>query len=251
MSSQQIVTVVAAAVCFAVGVVVGLGLAIAKPGSARSLALKAGQSDPYKQWYYEQTVKYHKRIDACVPDGAVIFVGDSFVQGLCVTEVAKDGINFGIGNDTTEGVLARLPVYTSLMRARSVVFVVGDNDLRQGRSEAEVVANYKKIIAQVPKPTPIFFGSLLPCVEKPEFVNINRGIESLNRSLKEICAADSRCHLVDLVPAFSDERGCLRRELAEDDGVHLNGVGYRLCIQKMREALENSGNAFHTTSVRN
>lgn len=251
MSSQQIVTVVAAAVCFVVGIAVGLGLAIARPGSARNLALKAGQADPYKQWYYEQTVKYHKRVDACVPDGSVIFVGDSFVQGLCVTAVAKDGINYGIGNDTTEGVLARLPVYNSLTRARGVVFVIGDNDLRQGRAETEVTGNYKKIISQVPKTVPIFFCSLLPCVEGPKFAEINRGIESLNRSLKEICAEDSRCHFVDLVPSFKDERGNLRQELAEEDGVHLNGAGYRLCVEKMREAMESAGNTFHTTSVRN
>jgi lysophospholipase L1-like esterase len=237
MSSHQVMAVIAAVVCFAVGVAVGLGLAIVKPGSARNLALKTGQSDPYKQWYYEQMVKYHKRIDACVPEGAVIFVGDSFIQGLCVTEVAKDGINYGIGNDTTEGVLARLPIYTSLTHARAVVFAVGDNDLRQGRSEAEVAVNYQKIVAQVPKTVPIFFCSIVPCVEEPQFVEINRGIESLNRSLKELCASQPRCHLMDLRPAFNDAHGCLQREFAEEDGVHLNGQGYRLCIERVREVL--------------
>jgi len=222
--------------CVALGVAIGIGAMVARPGLLRRIEKKLGLKDSRQPWFYSQNVAFHRRVDVCVPDGSVLFIGDSFIQGLCVTEVAKGGINYGIGNDTTEGVLARLPVYTSLTRARAVVFAVGDNDLRRGRSEADVAANYQKIVAQVPKTVPIFFCSIVPCVEGPKHEEINRGIESLNRSLKELCASQPRCHLVDLGPAFNDDHGCLRREFAEDDGIHLNGQGYRLCIMKLREA---------------
>jgi lysophospholipase L1-like esterase len=237
MNSHWIVTTVAGLGCLAIGLTAGVGLAIAKPGKIRQWARQLGRPDYNQQWSYEQTIKFHKRVDACVPDGSVLFVGDSFIEGMCVTAVEPGGVNYGIGGDTTEGVLGRLPIYSSMTRARAVVFAMGDNDLRQGRSEAEVAANYQKIVAQVPKTVPIFFCSLTPCLPGPQFVEINRGIASLNRSLKELCGSQPRCHLVDLGPTFNDEHGCLRREFAEDDGMHLNGQGYRLCIEKVREAL--------------
>jgi len=237
MNGHPVIPVAAGVVCFSIGLAVGVGVAISKPAKIRQWSRRLGRPDYNQQWYYNQTVKFYKRIDACVPEGAVLFVGDSFIQGLSVTGVAKDGINFGIGGDTTEGVLARLPMYSSLAKARAVVFAVGDNDLRRGRTEAEVARNYEKIVAQVPKTVPIFFCSIVPCVDGLDYAEINRGIASLNRSLTELCASNSRCHLVDLGPNFNDERGALRCEYADDDGVHLNGSGYRLCIEKLRGAL--------------
>lgn len=224
---------IACAVCVLVGVGIGIGFALARPELLRRVERRIGK-DPRQPWFYNQTVAFHRRVDACVPEGAVIFIGDSFIQGLCVSEVAKDGINYGIGGDTTEGVLARLSVYNSLDRARAVVFAVGDNDLRRGSSEAAVAANYGKMIARVPKTIPIFFCSLVPCVDGPDYVEINHGIASLNRSIKELCAPDPRCYFIDLGPTFNDQNGVLRREYADDDGVHLNGLGYRLCIQILR-----------------
>jgi lysophospholipase L1-like esterase len=225
------------AVCVLVGVGVGICLALVRPELLRRMEKKLGK-DSRQLWLYSQNVAFHRRVDACVPDGSVLFIGDSFIQGMNVTGVTKDGINFGIGGDTTKGVLARLPMYRSLAKARAVVIAVGDNDLRRGSSEAEVAGNYKKIIAQMPKTVPIFFCSLVPCVEEPDFADINRGIASLNRSLKELCDSDSRCHLVNLGPRFNTEQGALRREFADEDGVHLNGSGYRVCIEKLREALQ-------------
>ena len=51
--------------------------------------------------YYHRMLGYHERMDGNVPDGAVIFIGDSITQGLCVSEVALQSVNYGIGTDTT------------------------------------------------------------------------------------------------------------------------------------------------------
>jgi lysophospholipase L1-like esterase len=227
----------ACAACLVVGVFAGLAVAAARPEILRRLEKRLGLRDSRQQFFYSQNVAFHQRADACVPDGAVLFIGDSFIQGLCVTAVTKDGINYGIGGDTTEGLLARLPVYTSLSRARAVVFAIGDNDLRAGRTESDVLANYRKIMATMPKGLAVFFPSLTPCVDNPEHASINRGVAALNRGLKELCAAEPGCHFVDLNSSLSDERGGLRPEFAESDGVHLNGRGYQVCIEKLRAEL--------------
>ena len=226
----------ACAVCLVVGVLAGLAVAVTRPESLRRLEKRLALKDSRQQYFRSQNVAFHQRVDAYVPDGAVLFIGDSFIQGMCVTEVTKDGINYGIGGDTTDDLLARLPIYASLPRARAVVFAIGDNDLRAGRAESDVLANYRKIAAQIPRGVPVFFHSLTPCVDSPEHAGMNRGIAALNRGLKEICAEPGH-HFVNLIPSLSDERDGLRREFAGDDGVHLNERGYRVCIKKLREEL--------------
>jgi len=80
--------------------------------------------------HYHQMVTFHSHMDGNVPDDSVIFIGDSLTQGLCVSAVACPSVNYGIGNDTTLGVLQRISQYESIQRAKVVVIAIGINDWR-------------------------------------------------------------------------------------------------------------------------
>jgi len=226
----------ACAVCLTVGVVFGIGFALARPGLLRRVAKKLGLPDGNQRWFYEQTVAFHRRMDDCVPDQAVLFIGDSFIQGLCVTEVAAKAINYGIGGDTTEGLLARLPHYPSLNRARAVVVSVGENDLRKGRTPADISLSYGRILARLPEKVSVFFCSLTPCT-KAMASPLNDAALSLNPILRQLCASRPNCHFVDLNEALCGSDGFLPAHYAESDGAHLNARGNRVCIEKLRASL--------------
>lgn len=228
------------AACVALGITLGIGLALVRPGSIRQLAKKLGLPDANLNWFHDQTLAFHKRIDPCVPDNAVLFIGDSSIQGLCVTEIADHAINYGIGGDTTEDLLSRLPEYESLTRARAVVFSIGDNDLLKGRTEEEIIGSYRRILVQMPKKVSVFFCSLTPGSENPKHELMNRDVESLNREIKQLSSSRAACHFVDLASCVSNERGFLLAEYADTDGVHLNGRGYRVCIEKLNESLQSA-----------
>jgi lysophospholipase L1-like esterase len=227
----------APALCVAMGLALGIGLAIARPGFIRRLSKKFGRPDGNHQWFYSQMVAFHRRIDGCVPEHAILFIGDSSIQGMCVTEVAARGINYGIGGDTTEGVLARLPEYKSLGRASAVVLAVGDNDLQRGLSEAEIIANYGKILLQLPEKISVMVCSLAPYVRGPKGEQLNPRIAKLNDAIRQVCASRPDCHFIDLNEALNDSQGFLRPEYADADGAHLNSSGYRVCIEKLRKHL--------------
>jgi lysophospholipase L1-like esterase len=168
----------------------------------------------------------------------VLFIGDSFIQGMCVTEVADHAINYGIGGDTTAGILARLPIYQSLSRARAVVFAAGDNDLRNGFEESAVVANYQAILSQIPENVPIFFCSLTPYGKSvTKSGEMNQKITRLNHEAKGLCAARANCHFINLSAGLADEEGYLQTQFDDGDGAHLNGSGYRICIDKLHESM--------------
>jgi hypothetical protein len=92
--------------------------------------------------HFHRMLRYHSRMDGNVPKQSVIFIGDSITQGLAVTAVINPSVNYGIGSDTTVGVLNRLPVYKSIEKASTVVIAIGVNDMEY-RSNEEILRNLK------------------------------------------------------------------------------------------------------------
>lgn len=222
---------------FLAGTLVGIGFAVLRPEKVRRLARKLGLNDPNKEWFYRQTVQFHQRVDACVSSGAVLFIGDSFIQGMCVTEIVPGGINYGIGGDTTSGLLARLSKYSSVPRAKAIVLAIGDNDLRRGENDSVIVANYERILEMIPVHVPVLFCSLTPCDERAGGGPTNGKIAKLNGFVKNVCSSRANAHYIDLASALADGEGQLQQQYDDGDGTHLNGKGYRVCIEKLRESI--------------
>lgn len=120
-----------------------------------------------------------------MPDGAVVLIGDSMTQRLCVSTVAPCSVNYGIGSDMTVGGLNHLPEYKSLGRASAVVLAIGSNDIRF-RSNTDILHNYSEIVAQLPKDTPVIVSAVLPVDQEiHEWHEANRSrIEPLNAKLE-------------------------------------------------------------------
>ncbi|MBW7864130.1 MAG: hypothetical protein GX580_11740 [Candidatus Hydrogenedens sp.] len=194
--------------------------------------------------HYTRMMKYHVYMDGSVPAGAVLFVGDSITQGLCVAAVCDRGVNYGIGSDTTVGVLERLPKYGSIDRARAVVVAIGVNDLSRRDNDA-ILENYRKIAGTVAGSgmvagrAPLVFSAVLPVDERvnPENAGVNGRIRELNRGLAKVCAETRGCRMVDVTGALADDTGSLAPENHVGDGVHLSDKGYTLWITALRDAL--------------
>lgn len=192
--------------------------------------------------HYKTMVTYHQRMDDSVPDGAVIFIGDSITQGLAVAAVTPLAVNYGIGKDTTVGVLDRIPLYRSLARAEAVVLAIGVNDLRQ-RDNAEILANFKSILERIPSNVPVIISAILPVDLRiwPE-PNHNQRIQQINAELDLLCDTyptatfvDSRARLVE-----SDQTDPAQNLAAQHhigDGIHLSTAGYAVWIEDLRAAL--------------
>lgn len=175
--------------------------------------------------HFHRMLRYHKRMDGNVPDGSVIFIGDSITQGLCVSAVACPSVNYGIGSDTTLGVLQRLPEYRSIDKASAVILAIGINDMKR-RSNEEILKNYRSIVGHIPEKTPIVISAILPLDEgsRQEWQGRNQDrIKSLNLSLEDL--ADSRIFFVDAGPLLVDASGNLADQYHDADGVHLNSKG--------------------------
>ena len=200
------------------------------------LRLKIGGSSVEITPHFRDMVSYHKRIDGNVPNGAVIFIGDSLTQGLCVSAIAPVAVNYGIGNDTTVGVLKRLHDYESINRAKAVVLAIGINDM-EFRSNDEILLNIKAIRSYIPSTVPVVISGVLP-IDVAESLSWEVGrIVDLNTDLKNLAESIESTIFLDSGALMQDGEGRLKRALHIGDGVHLNAAGNEIWINSLKKAL--------------
>lgn len=190
--------------------------------------------------HYESMLQYHLRMDGNVPNKAVVFIGDSLVQGLHTNAVACPSVNYGIGGDTTVGVLGRMPQYRSLLRASAVVLAIGFNDMNL-RDNQGIIQNYRRILKTLPPDVPLVCSAVLPVNEAKLSTGSvsNARIRDLNAGLKALCQEDGRRLFLDIGGRLVDTKGDLSAAFQDGDGVHLNSAGNGIWIEELRVAVRN------------
>jgi lysophospholipase L1-like esterase len=179
------------------------------------------------------------RIDGQVPPGAVLFFGDSIIGGLLPHFLRQPYVNYGIGFDTTAGVLTRLPEYRSPATASAVVVLVGINDHRY-RDADGVTDHYMRILRQLAQVPRVVAVSVTPIDERASHrptKATNNWIVDVNRRLAQACAAQANCRFADAWPGLTAGRGALPAALHEGDGLHLNPKGYAILATAIAPAL--------------
>lgn len=186
---------------------------------------------------YKTQLTFSKRVDENINSDVVVFIGDSLIKGVAVTTVHNNSVNFGIGNDTTVGVLKRVSQYASIKKSKLVVISVGLNDL-EFRDDFEILENYKKIIQLIPDNVKVIINSILPInsvvLNKPNYKN---RLIALNMGLKKISESSRRLYFLNITSDLTNFEGDLSDEYHVGDGVHLNARGNNIWISKLQEKL--------------
>ncbi|MCP4992051.1 MAG: hypothetical protein GY928_40160 [Colwellia sp.] len=179
----------------------------------------------------------HSRVDKNTPSNAFIFIGDSLIQGLSVTAIHPEAVNFGIGHDTVEGVSKRSLNYQSLMSASSVIISVGINDLR-AKPAKKVIADYKKMLQQLSKIPNIYTHEVLPIDSRLLGTELQEKITLFNEELFKITKDFDNITLLKYSSELIDLRGDLKPSLHLGDGLHLNKNGSYIWIQQLKQQLD-------------
>ncbi len=185
---------------------------------------------------YRDLLVFNSRIARNLPDNAVVFLGDSLVQGLCVAAVTPYGVNLGIGRDTTGGVLQRLNKYRSLERVRAVIVAVGVNDLIHGHQDG-IVERYELILQAIPGHVPIVLSAILPVDDQVTQKVRNKDVALLNGDIRAVCLKYDNCSICEITEKMVGFSGNLASEYHVGDGIHLSPQGYRIWINEMQRIL--------------
>jgi lysophospholipase L1-like esterase len=179
---------------------------------------------------YEEWIALLKREATSMAKGQgknrlTVILGDSISQWLPLEQLATDRfyLNQGISGDTTGGVLKRLAAIDEV-RPDTIYVMVGVNDLKNGKTDREILGNLQKImqrLRQVHPQAQVIVNSVLPT--RLPSIPTDR-VTPLNQKIAQLAQQEGVGYLA-LTSAFADESGILRQDLTTD-GIHLSAQGY-------------------------
>lgn len=149
-------------------------------------------------------------------------------------------LNEGVGGETVEGGVARLPGVLDVDAPHALLLQEGVNNLSGGGSASAVVNGLRTMIRQARgRGIPVLLGTLLPEREGACRAYTPAAIAPTNDQIRVMAAAEGAV-IVDLYQVFNGMTGTL----LGPDGLHPNESGYQAIAQTyfdtIRERLEGS-----------
>ncbi len=192
---------------------------------------------------FGQLARYREANAALKPpapgENRVVFFGDSITDFWHLDEnfPGKPYFNRGIGGQTTPQMLVRFRQDVIDLQPKVVVVLAGTNDIAgtTGPMRLEDIEADYASMAELARAHQIrvVFSSVLPVHNyTPQSQNMfavrsPEKILELNRWLKNYVTAHADCIYLDYFTAMVDDKGLLKRDLA-DDGLHPNAAGYKI-----------------------
>jgi len=182
-------------------------------------------------------------------ENRAVFFGDSITDIWHLDEYfpGKPYINRGIGGQTTPQMLIRFRQDVIDLHPKVVVILAGTNDIAGNTGPMrleDIEADYASM-AELAGANHVraVFSSVLPVHNyTPRSQNAfaqrpPAKILELNGWLKDYVAAHPGCFYLDYFSAMVDDKGLLKRELAED-GLHPNAEGYKIMAPLAEAAIQ-------------
>lgn len=180
--------------------------------------------------------------------GAVVFFGDSIVQGFHADQLfpTLKSANLGITGDITQNIKHRFQDVIDT-HPSAVVFLIGSNDAKDGHAPAGVVKNLRAAAEQihaVQPETPVIVCRLLPRAPRPgapnEAVVLPGAIVEMNKAIDELGKEVSWITIADTFTPLAKPDDMPQSENFSD-GVHPNGAGNKKIAAALEPILTKAG----------
>lgn len=171
--------------------------------------------------YYRDTVKLVSNENP--EEAAVILLGDSFISKYDwpVLSSAIKIANFGLGGSEIRNLNERKKEYLSI-NADTIVIWAGINDLVNGRHIDSLIADFQNLTSMLKNQGRIIYCITVLPLKTDQLIkdqSVNNQITRFNNFLK------LNYKTIDL---FEDREPNLISQIYDEDGLHLNAVGYRI-----------------------
>jgi len=174
------------------------------------------------------------------PQGAILFLGSSTIR-LWKT-LAQDFpdtpvINRGFGGseivDSTHFAERIVFPYSP----KQIIFRSGGNDLQNGKSAADVFANFKTFVATIHAKLPKTEIVFMSWNNSQSSWSSAKREQALNQLIADYAKTQPRVKYLDVADFCLDAKGLPRPELFQNDKLHFNPDGYKLLVERVRPAL--------------
>lgn len=188
---------------------------------------------------HEGEVRKFERQDATNPPpvGAILFTGSSSVvrwAGLTHDFPGLPVVNRGFGGSTWRELNLYFPRVVARYQPRAVVVYEGDNDLADGRSVAECLADFAEFRRLMKIHLPGVPVAVLSVKASPSRRAQRAAQDQLNAAIRGQLAGQAGWTFLDVGGVLLGPTGEPRPELFEADQLHLKRDGYRLWVPVVR-----------------
>lgn len=218
-----------------------VGIACVKTDLLSRAAVRLGLTEPApidSEPFIAAWRTFHETMDAEVPTGATIFLGDSITRAMPVKDVAPLAVNYGIGWQRSDQLIESMDIYASLHRASRIVVMIGTNDLLQSRDEG-IEARYQAILSKLPAGIPVTMVGVPPLAPTATALRgkvDDARVRAVVAGAQRACSAHPACRFVSAYDALG-EQGVARAGVLQEDGIHLAPHGYVLLTGLIRQSL--------------
>ena len=185
-----------------------ISLAIVSDFPAKSLA-RLGIVEPPPRPHVSTMAEINEWRDMTVPEGSVIFLGDSITERMATNAVDGNSVNLGISRQTTQDLIDNMP--SAVAKASKVYLMVGVNDILQNKQDGLNARLGSINAALIDRPT-VWTG-----------IMSDKAIYN-NTEIKRLCESRPNCTYIE--PIIGRDNFV--------DGVHLNKDGYSKWIRAMK-----------------
>lgn len=200
----------------------------------------AGSPATADRWAKE--MRQFDEADKALPprENGIVFSGSSSIRlwNLAESFPHVQPLNRGFGGSQYSDVVRHLDRLILRHKPRVVVLYSGDNDIKAGKSVAEVVRDVETIVERVTSASPdtkIVFLSIKPSRAR---WNLSSEIRGANAAIAAVCAKHEQCEFVDVWPAMLGSDGEPREQLFVKDGLHLSAEGYAIWTELVAPHLQ-------------
>ena len=204
---------------------------------------------PIRRYEWFQNLWQNRRsswAETVVQDqGAVVFLGDSIMQGwgggLSAAFPGMKVANRGISGDTTRGVLIRLEEDVFAINPSAVVLLIGTNDLEENATPEIIAGNVRLILdalSSFNSEMPIVFCDVMP--SSSQMRRPTEQIQHVNALYRELLSDYPQLTRLDTFSLFANSEGDVDPE-EFPDLLHPNERGYAIWAEALRPVLDGLG----------
>ena len=184
----------------------------------------------------------YEQADASLPPatGQILFLGSSTIrmwQTLAQDFPAHRVINRGFGGARISEVTLNLNRIAVPYVPRQIVFFAGGNDLADGHSPEQVVADFQAFVEFARKQMPNIPITYIGIYHNPFRWHLREKFRAANDLLSAYCRRTPGVEFIETFPSFLGVDGRPRRELFAEDQLHLNAAGYAILAGLVRPHL--------------
>jgi lysophospholipase L1-like esterase len=183
--------------------------------------------DEKVEYFLKNTKIFQQRQLKDLPETAILFYGDSLVQGLAVNRVNSSLTNFGIGHDHSSNLLSRIREDLRQQQFSKYAVAIGINDIGRGVAVGDLYNNILEILELLSFADTIYLHTSLPVAESRDTaLTINRKVRKINFLLSELPKIHKNVVIIDTYKSLAVD-GFLPENFHIGDGLHLNSAANR------------------------